>query len=468
MKTVRGKMTSASNQPAEIEETPAQQVLRKMSENHIRLAVVGNVDAGKSTLISSLTHSILDDGRGSARAQVTKHKHELLTGRTSTITTHLFGMDLDAKTILNKDASNQAGIALKASYLVSIMDLAGHEKYLKTTIAGVARGMADYALLLVNAAQSPTNMTMHHLKLCASMGIPVIVVMTKVDRCPSHVFRTTKQEILRMLRSPDVGLKPYTIDSTNDIDLVKIKMTLLTPILSISCVTGQGMDILRQLLAALPQRRRHAEKQRNKPFEYLVEDIYQVPGVGTVLSGFVTRGEWKKGEPIHIGPLTNGTTIKTTPKSAHVAQTNVDHVWAGHYACFAIPKLHRVVRGMLGKGMVALKHPVQTSTKFTADVILVKGKNVTILKDHYESTIHMLHNKVSARVTGIQQGVDNDSCTVIRQDDRATMTFELKRCYAYVRPGMRIIMRDGHVRGYGVVVATESEGPFVHESIMQS
>jgi hypothetical protein len=40
-----------------------------------------------------------------------------------------------------------------------------------------------------------------------------------------------------------------------------------------------------------------------------VEDIYQVPGVGTVLSGFVTRGEWKKGEPIHIGPLKNGTTV---------------------------------------------------------------------------------------------------------------------------------------------------------------
>jgi GTPase len=145
------------------------------------VAVVGNVDAGKSTLISSLTHSILDDGRGSARARVMKHKHELMSGRTSTITTHLFGMDEDAKTILVKDASsNQAKIIRKASHLVSIMDLAGHEKYLKTTIAGVAKGMADYALLLVNAAQPPTNMTMHHLKLCASLGISVIVVMTKV------------------------------------------------------------------------------------------------------------------------------------------------------------------------------------------------------------------------------------------------------------------------------------------------
>jgi GTPase len=79
----------------------------------------------------------------------------------------------------------------------------------------------------------------------------------------------------------------------------------------------------------------------------------------------------------------------------------------------------------------------------------------------------MLHNKVSARVTDIQ-GVDNDSRTVIRPGDRATMTFELNRRSAYVRPGMRIIMRDGHVRGYGVVVATENEGPFVHERIMPS
>jgi GTPase len=107
-----------------------------------------------------------------------KHKHELLSGRTSTIATHLLGLKDNGNTFVS---SHQSEVALKAKHLVTLMDLAGHEKYLKTTIAGLSRGMADYALVLVNSMQSPTHMTRHHLKLCVSMGIPVIVVMTKVS-----------------------------------------------------------------------------------------------------------------------------------------------------------------------------------------------------------------------------------------------------------------------------------------------
>jgi GTPase len=91
----------------------------------------------------------------------------------------MFGMDENAKPITG---STEGELARKASRLVTFMDLAGHEKYLKTTIAGVARGMADYALVLVNSLQPPTHMTLQHLKLCVSIGIPVVVVMTKVRR----------------------------------------------------------------------------------------------------------------------------------------------------------------------------------------------------------------------------------------------------------------------------------------------
>ena len=48
----------------------------------IRCAVVGNVDAGKSTLLGVLTHGELDNGRGLARQRLFRHKHEAETGRT--------------------------------------------------------------------------------------------------------------------------------------------------------------------------------------------------------------------------------------------------------------------------------------------------------------------------------------------------------------------------------------------------
>jgi hypothetical protein len=66
-------------------------MVRKLpAEGHhldLRVAVVGNVDAGKSTLVGVLTGPVafLDDGRGLARSRVLRHKHEAETGRTSSI-----------------------------------------------------------------------------------------------------------------------------------------------------------------------------------------------------------------------------------------------------------------------------------------------------------------------------------------------------------------------------------------------
>ena len=54
----------------------------------IRVAIIGNVDSGKSTMVGVLTRSMLDDGRGLARSKVFKHGHEELTGRTSSIGQH--------------------------------------------------------------------------------------------------------------------------------------------------------------------------------------------------------------------------------------------------------------------------------------------------------------------------------------------------------------------------------------------
>lgn len=49
---------------------------RVRPENDTRIAVIGNVDSGKSTLVGVLTKSIMDDGRGSARKHVFNFSHE--------------------------------------------------------------------------------------------------------------------------------------------------------------------------------------------------------------------------------------------------------------------------------------------------------------------------------------------------------------------------------------------------------
>lgn len=59
----------------------------------IRVAVVGNVDAGKSTLLGVLTHGELDNGRGHSRQKLFRHKHEMESGRTSSVGNDILGFD---------------------------------------------------------------------------------------------------------------------------------------------------------------------------------------------------------------------------------------------------------------------------------------------------------------------------------------------------------------------------------------
>ena len=57
----------------------------------IRMAVIGNVDSGKSTLVGCLTKGIKDDGRGYARKFVFNYQHETESGRTSSIAEEIIG-----------------------------------------------------------------------------------------------------------------------------------------------------------------------------------------------------------------------------------------------------------------------------------------------------------------------------------------------------------------------------------------
>lgn len=54
---------------------------------------MGNVDAGKSTLLGVLTHGELDNGRGFARQKLFRHKHEMESGRTSSVGNDILGFD---------------------------------------------------------------------------------------------------------------------------------------------------------------------------------------------------------------------------------------------------------------------------------------------------------------------------------------------------------------------------------------
>jgi GTPase len=165
---------------------------------------------------------------------------------------------------------------------------------------------------------------------------------------------------------------------------------------------------------------------------------------------------------LHIGPLKDGTYVKTGVKTVHVARTEVDRVWAGHDACFAL-SLTKSHRKMLSacKGVVALKIPVPPTKSFAAEIFLMKVDPVTMIHGRYQTTVYTFFissGQFSSPVLRLSTWVQSTAVPRwyfdLVAESRVIFIFVQGPAYRYryVRKGMRIILRDGHARGIGVVL----------------
>jgi GTPase len=137
--------------------------------------VVGSADAGKSTLIGTLTSGILDDGRGSARLKIARHQHEKDSGKTSDITSRILKFP-NGKT-------------------ATLIDLCGQDKYFTTTATGIAGMWPDYAIVVISPSRGIVPMTKQHFKMLMSFNIPILIVITRVDMAVEESCKITDKGI---------------------------------------------------------------------------------------------------------------------------------------------------------------------------------------------------------------------------------------------------------------------------------
>lgn len=415
----------------------------------VRVAVIGNVDSGKSTLVGVLTRSMLDDGRGLARGKVFKHHHEESTGRTSSIGQHNLCLDSGGG-ILNDSqfrSTNCGDYVRHASKVVTLVDLAGHEKYFRTTAYGLTGHMPDYACLIVGANMGVVGMCKEHLGVALALKVPVFFVITKVDICPEHVLKNTVQSLASILKKPGVRKKPYLVRGHDEVLTAARNITSdsLAPIFLTSAVTGKGLDLVRSFYSLLPQRHRWVEAQAGAA-EFIIDETFGVPGVGTVVAGTVKRGVITPNTPLLLGPDIGDGSFKTAAiKSIHYKRLPVGQVVAGQTAALALKK---VKRAQVRKGMVLVDErlaPV-ASWEFDADIAILTHS--TTIQPRYQAVIHCEIIRQAARVVAM----DTER---LRSGDRACVRFRFLQRPEYITPGTRFVFREGRTKGIGVVVASE-------------
>merc|ERR1712142_479509 len=200
-----------------------QYLIRKKADTRdfmeIRVAVVGNVDAGKSTLLGVLTHGELDNGRGFARQKLFRHKHEAESGRTSSVGNDILGFDSKGQVVNKPDHGSLDWVKVceESAKVITFIDLAGHEKYLKTTVFGMTGHAPDFTMLMIGANAGVIGMTKEHLGLALALNVPVFVVVTKIDMCPPNEMQDTMKLLQRLLKSPGCRKIPVIVQNSDDV-----------------------------------------------------------------------------------------------------------------------------------------------------------------------------------------------------------------------------------------------------------
>ncbi|KAL4240524.1 GTP-binding protein 1 [Mactra antiquata] len=408
----------------------------------IRVAVVGNVDAGKSTLLGVLTHGELDNGRGLARMKLFRHKHEMESGRTSSVGNDILGFDAGGNVVNKSDHGHLDWVKIceQSAKVITFIDLAGHEKYLKTTVFGMTGHAPDFAMLMIGANAGIIGMTKEHLGLALALQVPVFVVVTKIDMCPANVLEDTLKLLQRILKSPGCRKMPLLVSNNDDVVCAATNFSSerMCPIFQVSNVSGQNMDLLKMFLNLLSTRLRC---NLGSPPEFQIDDTFSVPGVGTVVSGTLLQGFVRLNDTLMLGPDPLGQFTPMVIKSIHRKRMPVKEVRGGQTASFALKKIKRssIRKGMV---MVSPKLNPQACWEFESEILVLHHPTTISIK--YQAMVHVGSVRQTATIISM-------TSEHLRTGDKAIVRFRFIKNPEYLRPDMRMVFREGRTKAIGTI-----------------
>lgn len=401
--------------------------MQQQYNSEVRIAIAGSVDVGKSSLIGVLTNGTLDDGRGSARAHVFKHQHEHASGRTSSITNHFIQHD--------------------SGDVTTLIDLAGHEKYLKTTINGLERGQADYVAIIIGANNGILKMTREHLTVAFALNLPTFIIVTKIDMAPEHVLKQTETAIIKLFNGKNK--KPLIVKTCDD--LASLDDSAQFPVIEVSSVTGQGLDTLKRFMYTLKSKIDYNLLVDARKPVFIIDSTYSIKGIGLVVSGVMRYGCINKGDVLVLGPFRQATAIhggfvEVSVRGIHDNFKNViTQLTAGHGGCLNLkPTANKTVikRANIRNGAVVVKDP-QYVSEFEAD-IRVLHHSTTITKN-YQPTIHCNGMTQCARILEMDK-------EFLRNGDTSRVRFQFLYRPAFLEVGNILIFREGNTKGIGKII----------------
>jgi elongation factor Tu len=370
---------------------------------HVNVGTIGHVDHGKSTLTAAIVAVQAKKGMATPISYANITKGGTVRDDTKTVTIAVSHVEYEST---------------KRHY--AHVDCPGHADYVKNMITGAAQ--MDGAVLVVSAADGPMPQTREHILLARQVGVPSIVVyLNKVDLADADLLELVEMEIRDLLTK-------YGFPGEK------------TPIIRGSATAAlagnpEGEKSIQDLLDALDTFVPDPVREVDKPFLMCIEDVFNIEGRGTVVTGRVERGVLKKMEEVEIVGLKD--TRKTVATDIEMFRKLLDNANAGDNVGVLLrgTKKEEVERGMV----LAKPGSITPHTKFKAEVYVLtkdEGGRHTPFFTNYRPQFYFRTSDVTGTLT-LPQGVE-----MVMPGDNIAVDVELQKPVA-MEKGLRFAIREG-------------------------
>lgn len=343
-----------------------------MEETYYTIGMAGHIDHGKTALTKALT-------------------------------------DVDTDRLKEE---KERGISIEPGYAplrtedgthISIIDVPGHERFIRQMIAGVAG--IDLVVLVVAADEGVMPQTEEHIEILHFLGIKqCIVAITKIDRVDDVMLELVKEDIEERLAGTIFGGAPSVmVDSLSGKGIAELKRTIFEELKKVEFRDAYGS------------------------FRLPIDQVFTVQGQGTVVRGTIYEGAIRRGSQLTLLPKG----LKVKARQIQVHHEEQEDARAGQRTAINLGGVDRdqVARGDV---LVASDHFLATGT---IDVALtLAGGKFAPLKQRAPVKVHTGTSEVMGKIVFFDRnelnGTDEEVLCQIRLDEEIV-----------VRRGDRFILR---------------------------
>ncbi len=379
----------------------------KREKPHMNVGTIGHVDHGKSTTTAAIVHVQSLKGLANPISYADITKGGTVRDDTKTVTIAVSHVEYSSE---NRHYAH--------------VDCPGHADYVKNMITGAAQ--MDGAILVVSAADGPMPQTREHILLARQVGVPEIVVfLNKVDLVEDKdLLELVEMEIRDLLTKYE-----FPGDKT---PIVKGSASK-----ALACGDAKHPDAacVGELLEAVDSFIPLPERPVDQPFLMPVEDVFNIEGRGTVVTGRVERGILKKMEEVEIIGIRD--TQKTTVTDIEMFRKLLDEARAGDNVGVLLRGIKKtdVERGQV----LAKPGSVKPHKKFKAEIYVLskdEGGRHTPFFSNYRPQFYFRTTDVTGSVT-LPAGVE-----MVMPGDNVSIEVELS-CPVAMEKTMRFAIREG-------------------------